>query len=74
MSELPDGFADTLARVLEPGHREVVAEIIDEATRLDDGGLRLFLQLFAARVRASDAPITAGELREFLQRAGRAQP
>lgn len=73
MRELPDDFADTLARVLEPGHREAVAEIIDGATMLDDDGLRQFLRLFAARVRASDAPITAGELRKFLQRAARAQ-
>jgi hypothetical protein len=59
---------------LEPGHGEAAAEIIEGATRLDDEGLRLFLQLFAARVRASDAPVTAGELRKFLQRAGRAEP
>jgi hypothetical protein len=72
MRELPDDFADTLARVLEPGHREASAEIIEAATRLDDEGLRRFLQLFAARVRASDAPIRAGELRKFLQRAARA--
>jgi hypothetical protein len=74
MRELPDDFADTLARVLEPGHGEAAAEIIEAGTKLDDEGLRLFLQLFAARVRASDAPITAGELRKFLQQAGRAQP
>jgi hypothetical protein len=73
MSELPDDFADTLARVLEPGHREAAAEIIDGATMLDDEGLRRFLQLFAARVRASDAPVTAGELRRFLHRAARAE-
>jgi hypothetical protein len=72
MSELPDDFADTLARVLEPGHRQAVAEIIEAATMLDDEGLRHFLQLFAARVRASDAPVTAGELRRFLHRADRA--
>jgi hypothetical protein len=73
MSELPDDFADTLARVLEPGHREVAAEIIEAATMLDDEGLRRFLQLFAARVRASDVPVTAGELRRFLHRADRAE-
>jgi hypothetical protein len=73
MSELPDDFADTLARVLEPGHREAAAEIIEAATMLDDEGLRRFLQLFAARVRASDVPVTAGELRRFLHRADRAE-
>jgi hypothetical protein len=72
MRDLPDDFADTLARVLEPGHREAAAEIIEAATMLDDEGLRRFLQLFAARVRASDAPVRAGELRKFLQRAARA--
>jgi hypothetical protein len=40
---------------------------------LDDVGLRHFLQLFAARVRASDTPIKADELRKFLQRAARAR-
>jgi hypothetical protein len=73
MSELPDDFADTLARVLEPGHREAAAEIIEAATMLDDEGLRRFLHLFAARVRASDSPIRAGELRKFLQQAARAE-
>ncbi|TMB47647.1 MAG: hypothetical protein E6J53_01800 [Chloroflexi bacterium] len=71
MHELPDDFADTLARVLEPGNRDAAAEIIEAATHLDDEGLRHFLQLFAARVRASDAPVRAAELRKFLQRAAR---
>jgi hypothetical protein len=72
MHELPGDFAETLARVLEPGHREAAAEIIEAATMLDDEGLRHFLRLFAARVRASDAPVRAGELRRFLHRASRA--
>ena len=57
MSELPDDFADSLSRVLDPRHREAAAEIIEAATMLDDVGLRHFLRLFAARVRASDSPI-----------------
>jgi hypothetical protein len=73
MHGLPDDFAETLARVLEPGHRDAAAEIIETATMLDDEGLRQFLHLFAARVQASDAPITAYELRKFLRRAARAQ-
>ena len=73
MRELPDDFADSLARVLDPRHREAAAEIIEAATMLDDIGLRRFLQLFAARVRASDAPIRADELRKFLQQAARAR-
>ena len=71
--ELPDDFAGSLARVLDPGQREAAAEIIEAATMLDDIGLRRFMQLFAARVRASDAPIMADELREFVQQAARAR-
>ena len=73
MRELPDDFADSLARVLDPMHRDAAAEIIEAATMLDDVGLRRFLQLFAARVRASDAPIKADELRKYLQQAARAR-
>jgi len=72
-SELPDDFAASLTRVLDPAQREAAAEIIEAATMLDDVGLRRFLQLFAARVRASDEPIRADELRRFLQRAARAR-
>jgi hypothetical protein len=72
MRELPDDFANSLTRVLDPRQRDAAAEIIEAATMLDDVGLRDFLQLFAARVRASDAPIRADELRAFLQRAARA--
>ncbi|HET7421335.1 MAG TPA: hypothetical protein VFL27_13250 [Candidatus Dormibacteraeota bacterium] len=71
--ELPDDFADSLARVLDPRQREAAAEIIEAATMLDDIGLRRFLQLFAARVRASDAPVRADELRKFVQQAARAR-
>jgi hypothetical protein len=73
MRELPDDFADSLARVLDPRQREAAAEIIEAATMLDDIGMRRFLHLFAARVRASDAPIRADELRKFLQQAARAR-
>jgi hypothetical protein len=72
MGGLPADFADTLARVLEPGHREAAAGVIEAATLLDDHGLRRFLELFAARVRASAAPIRYEELRSFLRLAGRA--
>ena len=72
MGGLPADFADTVARVLEPGHGEAVAAVIEAATLLDDDGLRRFLELFAARVRASAAPIKYEELRSFLRRAGRA--
>jgi hypothetical protein len=69
MHELPDEFADTLTRVLDPASRGAAAEIIEAATMLDDAGLRRFLQMFAARLRASDEPVRADELRAFLQRA-----
>jgi hypothetical protein len=73
MRELPDDFADSLSRVLEPDQHEAAAEIIEAATMLDDVGLRRFLGLFAARVRASGKPISAEELRRFLQQAARAR-
>jgi len=69
MGELPEGFADDLARVLEPSQTRAAAEIIAAAVLLDDVGLARFLRLFAARVRTSAVPITSDELREFLQRA-----
>jgi len=74
MGELPDDFADSVSRVVDPQQHEAAAEIIEAATMLDDVGLRRFLQLFAARVRASAAPISADELRRFLQQAARARP
>jgi hypothetical protein len=72
MRELPHDFAETLARVLEPGHEDATAGVIEAATLLDDDGLRLFLELFAARVRASSAPVRYEELHGFLRVAGRA--
>lgn len=69
--ELPDDFADSLARVLDPREDHAAAQIIEAATMLDDVGLRRFLQLFAERVRASDAPVRAGELRRYLHQAAR---
>jgi hypothetical protein len=72
MRQLPDDFAATLARVLEPSHQEATAGVIEAATRLDDEGLRRFLELFAARVRASAAPVRYEELHGFLRDAGRA--
>jgi hypothetical protein len=70
MSGLPADFADTLAQVLEPGHHSAAAGVIDAATELDDEGLRRFLELFAARIRASSAPVRYEELHGFLRAAG----
>jgi hypothetical protein len=72
MSGLPDDLAETLARVLAPGHREAAAGVIEAATLLGDDGLRRFLELFAERIRASGALVTYEELRGFLRVAGRA--
>ena len=73
MGELPEDFAETLAAVLEHGHREAAANVIEAATLLDDVGLRRFLELFAARIRASSAPVTYEELHGFLRLAARAR-
>ena len=67
--ELPDDFADSLARVLDQQEHDAVAEIMEAATMLDDAGLRNFLELFAERVRGSDSPVTAEELRRYLQQS-----
>jgi hypothetical protein len=67
---LPPDFAESLARVVAPGEHEAVAEVIEAATRLDDKGLRIFLERFAARVRSSPAPVTHDELLTFLRAAG----
>jgi hypothetical protein len=72
VSGLPEDFADTLARVLAPGHREAAAGVIEAATQLDDDGLRRFLELLAERIRASGAPVRYEELHGFLRLAGRA--
>jgi hypothetical protein len=72
MHELPDDFAQMLERVLEPGHEDAAARVIEAATLLDDQSLRRFLEVFAARIHASSAPISYEELRAFLRQAGRA--
>jgi hypothetical protein len=71
MTDLPEGFAADLARVLHPKDHEAAAEIIEAAAMLDDVGLARFLKLLAARVRESPAPIKSEELRAYLQRAAR---
>ena len=67
---LPADFAESLARVVDPRDHKAVAGVIEAATMLDDEGLRVFLDLFAARVRSSAAPITHDELLQFLRAAG----
>jgi hypothetical protein len=71
MDQLPPDFAETLARVVEPGHEAAVAEVIKAATLLDDDGLRKFLELFAARVRTTPAPVRREELLRFLYESSR---
>lgn len=64
---LPDDFATQLARLIAPGEADAAAEVIAEATCLDDQGLAEFLERFATRVRRSREPITAAELRALLR-------
>ena len=66
MDQLPPDFAKTLIRVIEPGKEAAVARVIKAATLLDDDALRIFLEKFAQRVRASPKPVTAQELLQFL--------
>jgi hypothetical protein len=74
MDQLPPDFAQTLARVVEPAHQAAVAEVITAATRLDDDGLRMFLEQFAARVRSSPAPVRREELLAFLRASKEGEP
>jgi hypothetical protein len=73
MQHLPPNFADDLAQVLEPSDRAAAARIIEAASALDDVSLRTFLELFAQRVRASEKPITQGELQRFLAASKRSR-
>jgi hypothetical protein len=74
MTHLPSDFAEDLAQVLEPSHRGLAAGIIEAASRLDDEGLRAFLELFAQRVRESAQPITHAEMHGFLAAARKSGP
>jgi hypothetical protein len=69
MEHLPPEFADQLAEVLEPAQRDAAAGIIKAATALDDDALRMFLDLFAQRVRESGELVTHAELQGFLEAA-----
>jgi hypothetical protein len=66
MDQMPPDFAEALARVIEPGQEAAVAKIIELATSLNDEELRIFLEMFANRVRASPEPVTPQELVRFL--------
>jgi hypothetical protein len=69
MKHLPPEFAEQLAEVLEPEQRGAAASIIRAATELDDDALRIFLDLFAKRVRESADLVTHAELQGFLAAA-----
>ena len=66
MEHLPADFAKAIGRVIEPGKETAVAKVIEAATLLDDEELRIFLEKFANRVRASPKPVTPQELIQFL--------
>jgi hypothetical protein len=74
MDQLPPDFATALASVVEPGKEAAVAKVIEMATRLDDEELRIFLEKFTARVRASPEPVTPRELVQFLREVQGARP
>jgi hypothetical protein len=67
MEHLPPDFAKAIVRVVEPGKEAAVAEVIEAATLLDDEELRIFLEKFAERIRASAKPVTPQELVQFLR-------
>jgi hypothetical protein len=67
MEHLPPDFAKAIVRVIEPGKEAAVAEVIEAATLLDDEELRIFLEKFAERIRASSKPVTPQELVQFLR-------
>jgi hypothetical protein len=66
---LPDGFVDQLEQVLAPGDSAAAAAVIADALLLDDEGLGMFLEGFAARVASSSALVTAAELGLLLAAA-----
>lgn len=63
---LPPGFADQLARLIEPADQEAAARVLAEAAELDERRLAGFLERLAARLRSAPDPLTAGELRRLL--------
>lgn len=67
---LPDDFAAQLERVLALGEAPAAGAVIAEAAELDDARLAAFLEAVAARVAASEEPLTAAELRALLSAGG----
>jgi hypothetical protein len=64
-------------RVLHPDDAAEAATLLTRAAELDDAQLALFLTAFAERVRSSDAPVRAAEVRTWLDAsppAGEAPP
>ncbi len=63
---LPEDFAELLLSVLDPADAAEAASLLTRAAALDDAQLELFLAAFTERVRESPAPVTAAELRAWL--------
>lgn len=63
---LPPGFADDLARVIEPRDAAAAGEVLREAAALDEERLAGFLARLAARIRDDERRLTAPELRALL--------
>ena len=64
---LPEEFAELLLASLDPADAEEAAALIVRVSALDDPRLELFLTALADRVRASPEPVTAAELRSWLE-------
>lgn len=63
---LPDDFAELVLAALDPADAEAAAALIARAATLDDAQLELFLTAFEERLRASPEPVSAAELRSWL--------
>ncbi len=67
---LPSDFAAQLSTLLAPGEADSAAQVIVQATRLDDEQLADFMERLAALVATSGGPLTAAQLRRLLPPAG----
>jgi hypothetical protein len=63
---LPEDFAVLVLAALDPADAAEAAALITRAAALDDAQLMLFLTAFGERVQSSTEPVTAAELRAWL--------
>ena len=67
---LPSDFAARLSTLLAPGEADSAAQVIFQATRLDDEQLADFMERVAALVATSGGLLTAAQLRRLLPPGG----